>query len=78
MKLAPEDYQQVLQLGKTYFENRPKVTQKTTADQTAIKLATVRAKQGDNEISAQDLSKYHDQGNKISTPGETARFSTMH
>jgi hypothetical protein len=62
LKLDRNEYQKMLNLGKSYFDNLTKVQKRTEGEETAKKLATVRTRNPGKTITEADLDYYDDQG----------------
>ena len=67
-KIPSTDYQSLLSAGKSYYDNLPKVQQKTSQEDVARKLATARAKNPDRNVTEDDLANYDNEGNFV--PGK--------
>jgi hypothetical protein len=70
-KIPLTEYRSLLSAGKSYYDNLPKVKQKTAQEDAARKLDTIRAKHPKDNITAADLNEYDDTGDRIITPDLT-------
>jgi hypothetical protein len=61
-KLSPQDYQRVLDLGKTYFDNLPKLQQKFSGEGAEKKMANARSRNPGMTIKPTDLDYFTDDG----------------